>query len=119
MIIRKAYGGVYDVMGYKYLRGQMLEIDFMGAKGAVEIILRQDKDYPEKFAASEAEYTARFANPFVADTRSFIDDVIQPYKIRMRICHSWTMFKDKQETRLQARRYSTVQEQHESISDHP
>jgi propionyl-CoA carboxylase beta chain len=48
----------------------------MGAKGAVEIIFREDKNDPEKLAAKEAEYRARFANPFVAGARGFIDDVI-------------------------------------------
>ncbi|RMW98894.1 acyl-CoA carboxylase subunit beta [Allofranklinella schreckenbergeri] len=102
VITRKAYGGAYDVMASKHLRGDVnlawpnAEIAVMGAKGAVEIIFRQDKNDPEKLAAREAEYKARFANPFVAGARGFIDDVIQPHETRKRICRSLTMLKDKQ-----------------------
>ena len=72
VITRKAYGGAYDVMSSKHLRGDVnfawpnAEIAVMGAKGAVEIIFREDKGDPAKLAAREAEYKARFANPFVA-----------------------------------------------------
>ncbi|PAT33433.1 acyl-CoA carboxylase subunit beta [Vandammella animalimorsus] len=102
VITRKAYGGAYDVMASKHLRGDVnlawpnAEIAVMGAKGAVEIIFRQDKNDPEKLAAREAEYKARFANPFVAGARGFIDDVIHPHETRKRICRSLTMLKDKQ-----------------------
>ena len=101
IITRKAYGGAYDVMASKHLRGDVnlawpnAEIAVMGAKGAVEIIFRQDKDDPEKLAAREAEYKARFANPFVAGSRGFIDDVILPHETRKRICRSLAMLKDK------------------------
>ena len=101
VITRKAYGGAYDVMASKHLRGDVnlawpnAEIAVMGAKGAVEIIFRQDKDDPEKLAAREAEYKARFANPFVAGSRGYIDDVIQPHETRKRICRSLAMLKDK------------------------
>ena len=101
VITRKAYGGAYDVMSSKHLRGDVnlawpnAEIAVMGAKGAVEIIFRQDKDDPEKLAAREAEYKARFANPFVAGSRGYIDDVIQPHETRKRICRSLAMLKDK------------------------
>jgi propionyl-CoA carboxylase beta chain len=71
------------------------EIAVMGAKGAVEIIFREDKGSPEKLAAKEAEYKARFANPFVAGARGFIDDVILPSETRKRICRSLVMLKDK------------------------
>ncbi|THU02840.1 acyl-CoA carboxylase subunit beta [Lampropedia puyangensis] len=102
VITRKAYGGAYDVMASKHLRGDVnlawprAEIAVMGAKGAVEIIFRQDKNDPEKLAAREAEYKARFANPFVAGARGFIDDVIHPHETRKRICRSLVMLKDKQ-----------------------
>ena len=73
VITRKAYGGAYDVMSSKHLRGDVnfawpnAEIAVMGAKGAVEIIFREDKGDPAKLAMrEEAEYKARFANPFVA-----------------------------------------------------
>ena len=65
------------------------------AKGAVEIIFREDKGDPAKLVAREAEYKARFANPFVAGSRGFIDDVIQPHETRKRICRSLAMLKDK------------------------
>jgi propionyl-CoA carboxylase beta chain len=101
VITRKAYGGAYDVMASKHLRGDVnfawpnAEIAVMGAKGAVEIIFREDKGDPVKIAAKEAEYKARFANPFVAGARGFIDDVIQPHETRKRICRSLVMLKDK------------------------
>ena len=85
----------------KHLRGDVnfawpnAEIAVMGAKGAVEIIFRQDKDDPAKLAAREAEYKARFANPFVAGARGYIDDVIQPHETRKRICRSLVMLRDK------------------------
>ncbi len=101
VITRKAYGGAYDVMASKHLRGDVnfawpnAEIAVMGAKGAVEIIFREDKGDPAKLAAKEAEYKARFANPFVAGARGYIDDVIQPHETRKRICRSLAMLKDK------------------------
>jgi propionyl-CoA carboxylase beta chain len=101
VITRKAYGGAYDVMASKHLRGDVnfawpnAEIAVMGAKGAVEIIFREDKGDPEKLAAKEAEYKRRFANPFVAAERGYIDDVIQPHETRSRICRSLKMLKDK------------------------
>ncbi|MDR2014403.1 MAG: acyl-CoA carboxylase subunit beta [Azoarcus sp.] len=101
VITRKAYGGAYDVMSSKHLRGDVnfawptAEIAVMGAKGAVEIIFREEKCDPEKLAAREAEYKSRFANPFVAGARGFIDDVIMPNETRRRICRSLTMLKNK------------------------
>ncbi len=101
VITRKAYGGAYDVMSSKHLRGDVnlawpnAEIAVMGAKGAVEIIFRDDKGDPAKLAAREAEYKARFANPFIASARGYVDDVIQPHETRKRICRSLAMLKDK------------------------
>ena len=101
VITRKAYGGAYDVMSSKHLRGDVnfawpnAEIAVMGAKGAVEIIFREDKNDPGKLAAREAEYKARFANPFVAGARGYIDDVIQPHETRKRLCRSLAMLRDK------------------------
>jgi propionyl-CoA carboxylase beta chain len=101
VITRKAYGGAYDVMASKHLRGDVnfawpnAEIAVMGAKGAVEIIFRQDKNDPDKLAAREAEYKQRFANPFVAGARGYIDDVISPHETRQRICRSLVMLKNK------------------------
>src|SRR5215217_4600673 len=92
VITRKAYGGAYDVMSSKHLRGDVnyawptAEIAVMGAKGAVEIIFRAEAaGDPEKLAAKEAEYKARFANPFVAAQRGYIDDVIMPHGTRRRL----------------------------------
>ncbi|WP_311220763.1 MULTISPECIES: acyl-CoA carboxylase subunit beta [unclassified Acidovorax] len=101
VITRKAYGGAYDVMSSKHLRGDVnlawpnAEIAVMGAKGAVEIIFREDKNDPAKLAAKEAEYKKRFANPFVASARGFIDDVILPHETRKRICRSLVMLQNK------------------------
>ncbi len=101
VITRKAYGGAYDVMSSKHLRGDVnfawpnAEIAVMGAKGAVEIIFREDKGDPTKLAAREAEYKAQFANPFVAGARGYIDDVIQPHETRRRICRSLAMLANK------------------------
>ena len=102
VITRKAYGGAYDVMSSKHLRGDVnfawptAEIAVMGPKGAVEIIFREEKNDPEKIAARTEEYRQKFANPFIAGHRGYIDDVIMPHETRKRICRSLAMLKDKQ-----------------------
>ncbi|MHA6767066.1 acyl-CoA carboxylase subunit beta [Sphingobium ummariense] len=89
VITRKAYGGAYDVMSSKHLRGDLnyawptAEIAVMGAKGAVEIIFRGKT--ADEIAARTKEYEDRFANPFVAASKGFIDEVIQPHSTRKRI----------------------------------
>ena len=101
VITRKAYGGAYDVMSSKHLRGDVnfawpsAEIAVMGPKGAVEIIFRQDLDDQEKIAKYTEEYRGKFANPFIAGHRGFIDDVIQPSTTRQRICRSLAMLENK------------------------
>ena len=91
IITRKAYGGAYDVMASKHLRGDLnyawptAEIAVMGAKGAVEIIFRKEAGDADKIAARTAEYEARFANPFVAASKGFIDEVIMPHSTRRRV----------------------------------
>ena len=101
IITRKAYGGAYDVMSSKHLRGDVnlawpsAEIAVMGPKGAVEIIFREEKSDTAKLAEREAEYKAKFANPFVAGARGFIDDVIMPHATRKRIARSLAMLRDK------------------------
>ncbi|MDD3449640.1 MAG: acyl-CoA carboxylase subunit beta [Gammaproteobacteria bacterium] len=101
VITRKAYGGAYDVMSSKHLRGDVnlawpsAEIAVMGPKGAVEIIFRQDIGDQEKIEARTEEYRQKFANPFIAGHRGFIDDVIMPHATRKRICRSLAMLKDK------------------------
>ena len=102
MITRKAYGGAYDVMASKHLRGDLnyawptAEIAVMGAKGAVEIIFRSDIGDPDKIAERTAEYEERFANPFVAASKGFIDDVIYPHATRKRIASGLRKLRNKQ-----------------------
>jgi propionyl-CoA carboxylase beta chain len=102
VITRKAYGGAYDVMSSKHLRGDVnfawpsAEIAVMGPKGAVEIIFRADIGDKDKIAARTEEYRQKFANPFVAGARGFIDDVIMPHSTRKRLCRSLAMLRDKQ-----------------------
>jgi propionyl-CoA carboxylase beta chain len=101
VITRKAYGGAYDVMASKHLRGDVnfawptAEIAVMGPKGAVEIIFRGDIGDTDKIAERTEEYRQKFANPFVAGARGFIDDVIMPHGTRRRICRSLAMLRDK------------------------
>ena len=101
VITRKAYGGAYDVMSSKHLRGDVnyawpsAEIAVMGPKGAVEIIFRADIGDEEKIANRTEEYRKRFSNPFIAGARGFIDDVIMPHSTRKRLCKSLRMLKDK------------------------
>jgi propionyl-CoA carboxylase beta chain len=102
VITRKAYGGAYDVMSSKHLRGDVnlawpsAEIAVMGPKGAVEIIFREDLGDTDKIAARTEEYRQKFANPFIAGSRGYIDDVIAPHATRKRICRSLEMLRDKQ-----------------------
>lgn len=102
IITRKAYGGAYDVMSSKHLRGDVnfawpsAEIAVMGPKGAVEIIFRQDIGNNEKIAERTEEYRQRFANPFIAGHRGFIDDVIMPHNTRVRVCRSLRMLAGKE-----------------------
>ncbi|MEE9317542.1 MAG: acyl-CoA carboxylase subunit beta, partial [Rhodospirillales bacterium] len=101
VITRKAYGGAYDVMSSKHLRGDVnfawpsAEIAVMGPKGAVEIIFRGDIGDEGKIAERTEEYRERFANPFIAGHRGFIDDVIMPHNTRVRICKSLRMLREK------------------------
>jgi propionyl-CoA carboxylase beta chain len=101
VITRKAYGGAYDVMSSKHIRGDVnlawptAEIAVMGAKGAVEIIFREDLNDPEKMAARTEEYRNKFANPFIAAQRGFIDDIIPPQQTRKHLCRSLRMLANK------------------------
>tara|TARA_Y100000385_G_scaffold221263_1_gene230924 strand:+ start:903 stop:2435 length:1533 start_codon:yes stop_codon:yes gene_type:complete len=101
VITRKAYGGAYDVMSSKHLRGDVnfawptAEIAVMGAKGAVEIIFRSDLGDEDKIISRTAEYGEKFANPFVASTRGYIDDIIMPQNTRSRIARAFVMLKNK------------------------
>jgi propionyl-CoA carboxylase beta chain len=101
VITRKAYGGAYDVMSSKHLRGDVnyawpsAEIAVMGPKGAVEIIFRADMDDPNKIEARTEEYRQKFANPFVAASRGFLDDVIMPHNTRVRVARALRMLAGK------------------------
>ncbi|MDD9810475.1 MAG: acyl-CoA carboxylase subunit beta [Gammaproteobacteria bacterium] len=101
VITRKAYGGAYDVMSSKHLRGDVnlawpsAEIAVMGPKGAVEIIFREEAKDANAIDARTMEYREKFANPFVAGRRGYIDDVIFPRDTRKRLCRSLTMLRDK------------------------
>jgi propionyl-CoA carboxylase beta subunit len=101
MITRKAYGGAYDVMASKHLRGDVniawptAEIAVMGPKGAVEIIFRKDIGNGERISELTEEYRTKFANPFIAGSRGYIDDVIMPRQSRTRICRSLAMLRNK------------------------
>ncbi|MEM8794904.1 MAG: acyl-CoA carboxylase subunit beta [Pseudomonadota bacterium] len=101
VITRKAFGGAYDVMASKHLRGDInyawpsAQIAVMGAKGAVEIIYRRHMDDPDKIAELTEEYERRFLSPFVAAERGYIDDVIFPHSTRRRLCRALQMLRDK------------------------
>lgn len=101
VITRKAYGGAYDVMASKHLRGDFnyawptAEIAVMGAKGAAEILYRSELEDAEKFAARTKDYEDRFANPFVAAERGFIDEVIMPHSTRRRVCRAFAALRGK------------------------
>jgi propionyl-CoA carboxylase beta chain len=102
VITRKAYGGAFDVMSSKNLRGDFnyawptAEIAVMGPSQAVEIIFRADIGDPQKLAEREQEYRDHFANPFVAASRGYIDDVIMPHGTRRRIVRALKSLKNKQ-----------------------
>jgi len=101
VITRKAYGGAYDVMASKHIRADVnyawptAEIAVMGAKGATEILYRSELSDREKIAKRTADYESRFANPFVAAERGFIDDVIMPRETRRRVVRAFEMLKGK------------------------
>jgi len=99
VITRKAYGGAYDVMSSKHLRGDInyawptAEVAVMGAKGAVSILFRKSK--PEEQAKHEENYIDLFSNPFPAAVRGFIDDIIEPRTTRRRICQDLELLESK------------------------
>mgnify|MGYP000176792777 FL=1 len=104
VITRKAYGGAYDVMASKHLRGDMnyawptAEIAVMGAKGATEILYRSELGDPDKIAKRTKDYEDRFANPFVAAERGFIDEVIMPHSTRKRVSRAFAALRSKKLT---------------------
>jgi propionyl-CoA carboxylase beta chain len=104
VLLRKCYGGAYVVMSSKHLRGDInyawptAEVAVMGAKGAVEILYRSELGDPEKIAARVKDYEDRFANPFVAAEKGFIDEVIMPHSTRRRVCRAFASLRQKKLT---------------------
>jgi propionyl-CoA carboxylase beta chain len=107
VITRKAYGGAYDVMSSRHVRGDLnlawptAEIAVMGAEGAVNILYRNDiagaTDPDAERARLVAEYEERFANPYVAAARGYVDDVILPHETRPRLCTALEMLANKRD----------------------
>jgi propionyl-CoA carboxylase beta chain len=107
VITRKAYGGAYDVMNSKHIRGDMnfawptAEIAVMGPEGAVNIIFKEEiekaKDPKKTRARLIAEYRAKFANPYIAAQKGYIDDVIEPADTRRRLIKSLELLKTKRD----------------------
>jgi propionyl-CoA carboxylase beta chain len=101
IITRKAFGGAYDVMASKHLRGDInlawptAQIAVMGAKGAVEIIFRSDIGDAGKIAERTHEYESRFLSPFIAAEKGFIDEVIMPHSTRRRVAGVLAMLRNK------------------------
>ncbi len=105
VITRKAYGGAYDVMSSKHIRGDVnyawpaSEIAVMGPKGAVEIIFKKDIERAEdKEKATDekvTEYREKFANPYVAAERGYIDEIIEPQETRPKLISSLEMLENK------------------------
>ncbi len=101
LITRKAYGGAYDVMASKHIGADVnyawptAAIAVMGAKGAAEILHRAELGDPAAIAARAADYEARFANPFKAAERGFVDEVIMPHASRRRIARAFAMLANK------------------------
>jgi propionyl-CoA carboxylase beta subunit len=113
VITRKAFGGAYDVMASKHIGGDInyawptAQIAVMGAKGAVEIIFRQDLASPEKIAERTREYEERFLSPFAAAERGYIDEVIRPHSTRRRIARALAMLRSKK-IEMPARRHDNL-----------
>jgi propionyl-CoA carboxylase beta chain len=104
VITRKAYGGAYDVMASKHIRADVnyawpsAEIAVMGAKGATEILYRAELGDKDKIAKRTKDYEDRFANPFVAAERGFIDDVIMPHGTRRRVARAFETLRQKRQS---------------------
>jgi propionyl-CoA carboxylase beta chain len=107
VITRKAYGGAYDVMNSKHIRGDVnlawpqAEIAVMGPKGAVEVLFRKEIEASKDGAAATErrieEYREKFANPYIAAARGYVDDVIDPRETRPRLISSLDMLRDKRD----------------------
>ena len=101
LITRKAYGGAYDVMASKHLRGDAnyawpsAEIAVMGPRGAVEILHRDAAGDEEKIEKLSQDYRRKYANPFIAAQKGFIDDVVAPHEPRHRIARALELLRTK------------------------
>ena len=108
VITRKAYGGAYDVMNSKHIGADMnyawpsSEVAVMGAKGAAEIIFRKEiasaDDPKAKLDEKIEEYTNKFANPFLAAERGYVDEIIMPSETRSKLITAFDMLKNKVDT---------------------
>jgi propionyl-CoA carboxylase beta chain len=113
VITRKAYGGAYDVMASKHIRADVnyawpsAEIAVMGAKGATEILYRAELGDKAKIAKRTAEYEARFANPFVAAERGYVDDVIMPHGTRRRVIRAFETLRNKR-AKMPAKKHDNI-----------
>jgi len=111
VITRKAYGGAYDVMSSKHIRGDLnfawptAEIAVMGPDGAVNIIFRKELAEADDPAAKKAElvkeYREKFANPYVTASRGYIDDVIEPRETRARLINGLELLAHKRDSNPQ------------------
>jgi acetyl-CoA carboxylase carboxyltransferase component len=107
VITRKAYGGAYDVMSSKHIRGDLnlawptAEIAVMGPEGAIDIVFRRELEEAQDREATRAqlvaEYRAQFANPYVAAGRGYVDDVIEPHETRPRLISALEMLRGKRD----------------------
>ncbi|MDE3074864.1 MAG: acyl-CoA carboxylase subunit beta [Chloroflexota bacterium] len=117
VITRKAYGGAYDVMSSKHVRSDInfawpsAEIAVMGPEGAVEITARRElaqaKDVQAEKARLAAEYRDRYANPFLAASRGFLDDIIEPRETRPKLISALEMLRNKRET-MPAKKHGNI-----------
>jgi propionyl-CoA carboxylase beta chain len=108
VITRKAYGGAYDVMNSKHVRGDMnfawptAEIAVMGPKGAAEIIFKREiekaTDREKALAEKESEYREKFANPYMAASRGYVDAIIEPKETRPRLIRAFAILASKVDT---------------------
>ena len=108
VITRKAYGGAYDVMSSKHIRGDVnlayptAEIAVMGPEGAVNILYRREMEAASDAAAFREtkirEYRDKFANPYIAAERGYIDEVIEPKDTRARLCEALAVLHTKRDT---------------------
>jgi acetyl-CoA carboxylase carboxyltransferase component len=117
VIVRKSYGGAYCVMNPRHLQADLVfawpsaEIAVMGPDGAVNVIFRRELTQAEDAAKRKTElvddYRARFANPYVAASAGFIDNVIEPHETRPRLINALEMLRNKQAT-LPAKKHGNI-----------